>query len=176
MGFSRISKAATNQHTVPTCVAAEWFAGRGGLAITLFLQSPEAYAVLGPVGHQACGFCFVEDFHALSYLIQDHSLRLLEQFLQSVIPLKRCVGLEQGAERKHSLNHAECVCYLVDQAEPASNISFVLRCREAPDCTEVLLAGPNAVTCYLKSSELNSVCSEYELLWVEGNAASVTQV
>ena len=104
--------------------------------------------------------------------MRDHSLRLLEQFLQSVIPLKRCVGLEQGAERRHSLGHAECVCYLVDQAEPTSNISYVLRCREAPDCTEVLLAGPNAVTCYLKSSEFNSVCSEYELLWVEGNSAS----
>ena len=74
------------------------------------------------------------------------------------------------------VSHAECVCYLVDQAEPASNISYVLRCREAPDCTEVLLAGPNAVTCYLKSSEFNSVCSEYELLWVEGNSVSATQV
>ena len=44
------------------------------------------------------------------------------------------------------------------------------------DCTEVLLAGPNAVTCHLKSSEFKSVCSEYELLWVEGNAAPATQV
>ena len=138
--------------------------------------SAEAYAVLGPVGHQACGFCFVEDFHALAYLIQNHGLRLLEQFLQSVIPLKRCVGHEQGAERRHSLSHAECVCHLIDQAEPASNISCVLRCREAARCTEVLLAGPNAVTCYLKSSEFNSVCSEYELLWVDGNAAPATQV
>ena len=100
------------------------------------------------------------------------SLRLLEQFLQIVIPVKRCLGLEQGAERRHSLSHAECVCYLVDQAEPASNISYVLMFREAPDCTEVLLA----VTCYLESREYNSVCSEYELLWVESNAAPATQV
>ena len=37
-GFSRMSKAATNQHNLSTRVAAEWFAGRGGLAITVFLQ------------------------------------------------------------------------------------------------------------------------------------------
>ena len=30
--------AATNQHNLPTRMAAEWFAGRGGLAITVFLQ------------------------------------------------------------------------------------------------------------------------------------------
>ena len=35
-----------------------------------------------------CGFCFVEDFHALAYLIQNHSLRRLEQFFAEWHPIE----------------------------------------------------------------------------------------
>ena len=64
----------------------------------MFLQEPEADAILGPVCCKASGFAGIEDPYAFFYLTSNNSFGLVESALEGIGPYKRYAGLQELAE------------------------------------------------------------------------------
>jgi len=88
----------------------------------VLLEKELTYATSGPVGTEAGASLHVEDFHTLAYGFNDGYFGGLESGLKLRGPRELAAGTEEWLEGHHDVVQLGVIGYLVDEAEPASDV------------------------------------------------------